>query len=116
MPNSDVSNGKITNYSTEEKGDSTTLPSHTTSSEKVRGVVEYISSHPKVDKDPAPMVAVSNYKDSAIEYVVRAGRQQCILGRILGHIQWYGCFIQGKRSCNDLPAPQRSHRKIDTGP
>lgn len=74
MPNSDVSNGKITNYSTEEKRrfNLNFTVSYICPPEKVRGVLlEYISSHPKVDKDPAPMVAVSNYKDSAIEYVVR---------------------------------------------
>ena len=74
MPNSDVSNGKITNYSTEEKRrfNLNFTVSYDCPPEKVRGVLlEYISSHPKVDKDPAPMVAVSNYKDSAIEYVVR---------------------------------------------
>ncbi|MDY9921381.1 MAG: mechanosensitive ion channel family protein [Synergistota bacterium] len=75
MPNSEVSNGKITNYSTEEKRrfNLNFTVSYDCPPEKVREVLlGYISSHPKIDKEPAPLVAVSKYKDSSIEYVVRA--------------------------------------------
>lgn len=75
IPNVDVSNGKIMNYSTEEKRrfNLRFTASYDSPPEKVRKVLlEYIASHPLIDKDPAPFVAVSDYKDSSIEYVVRA--------------------------------------------
>ena len=75
IPNSEVSNGKIMNYSTEEKRrfNLKFTASYDCPPDKVREVLlEYISSHPLIDKDPAPFVAVSNYKESSIEYVVRA--------------------------------------------
>lgn len=75
IPNSDVSNAKIINYSTEEKRrfNLKFTASYDSPPEKVRKVLlEYISSHPLIDKDPAPFVAVGDYKESSIEYVVRA--------------------------------------------
>lgn len=75
VPNSDISNDKIINYSTEEKRrfNLKFTASYDSPPEKVRrALLEYISSHPLIDKDPAPFVAVSDYKDSSIEYVVRA--------------------------------------------
>lgn len=74
IPNSDVSNGKITNYSTEEKRrfNLKFTVSYECPPDKVRKVLlDYVSSHPRVDSDPAPFVAVSDYKESSIEYVVR---------------------------------------------
>ena len=75
LPNSEVSNGKITNYSTEEKRrfNLNFTASYDCPPDKVREVLlEYVSSHPNIDKEPAPFVAVSKYKESSIEYVVRA--------------------------------------------
>lgn len=75
IPNSDVSNAKIINYSTEAKRrfNLKFTASYDSPPEKVRKVLlEYISSHPLIDKDPAPFVAVGDYKESSIEYVVRA--------------------------------------------
>lgn len=75
IPNSDVSNAKIINYSTEEKRrfNLKFTASYDSPPAKVRKVLlEYISSHPLIDKDPAPFVAVGDYKESSIEYVVRA--------------------------------------------
>jgi len=75
IPNSDVSSGKIQNYSSEEKRrfNLRFTASYDSAPEKVRKVLlEYIASHPLIDKDPAPFVAVSDYKESSIEYVVRA--------------------------------------------
>ena len=75
IPNSEVSNGKIMNYSTEEKRrfNLKFTVSYDCPPDKVRKVLlEYISSHPLIDKDPAPFVAVSSYKESSIEYTVRA--------------------------------------------
>jgi small conductance mechanosensitive channel len=75
LPNSEVSNGKITNYSTEEKRrfNLNFTVSYDCPPDKVREVLlEYVSSHPNIDKEPAPFVAVSKYKESSIEYVVRA--------------------------------------------
>ena len=75
IPNSEVANGKIMNYSTEEKRrfNLKFSVSYDCPTDKVRKVLlEYISAHPKIDRDPAPFVAVSDYKESSIEYVVRA--------------------------------------------
>ncbi len=75
MPNSDVSNGKITNYSTEEKRrfNLKFTVSYDCPPEKVRKVLlDYISAHPRIDREPAPFVGVNEYKESSIEYVVRA--------------------------------------------
>ena len=75
IPNSDVSSSKITNYSTEDKRrfNLKINVSYECPPEKVRKVLlDYISAHPQVDTDPAPFVAVSDYKESSIEYVVRA--------------------------------------------
>lgn len=75
IPNNEVSNGKIMNYSTEEKRrfNLKITASYDCPPEKVRKVLlDYISAHPQIDKDPAPFVAVSSYKESSIEYVVRA--------------------------------------------
>ena len=75
LPNSEVSNGKITNYSTEEKRrfNLNLTVSYDCPPDKVREVLlEYVSSNPNIDNEPAPFVAVSKYKESSIEYVVRA--------------------------------------------
>lgn len=75
IPNNEISNGKIMNYSTEEKRrfNLKFSASYDSPPEKVRKtLLEYISSHPQIDKDPPPFVAVSDYKESSIEYVVRA--------------------------------------------
>lgn len=75
IPNVDVSDGKIINYSMAEKRrfNLRFTASYDSPPDKMRKVLlEYIASHPFIDKDPAPFVAVSDYKDSAIEYVVRA--------------------------------------------
>ncbi len=75
IPNNEISNGKIMNYSTEEKRrfNLKFSASYDSPPEKVRkALLEYISSHPQIDKDPPPFVAVSDYKESSIEYVVRA--------------------------------------------
>jgi small conductance mechanosensitive channel len=75
IPNNDISSGKIINYSTEEKRrfNFKITASYDSPPEKVRKtLLEYVASHPLIDKDPAPFVAVSDYKESSIEYVVRA--------------------------------------------
>ena len=75
IPNSDVSSSKITNYSTEDKRrfNLKINVSYECPPEKVRKVLlDYISAHPQIDREPAPFVAVSDYKESSIEYVVRA--------------------------------------------
>jgi small conductance mechanosensitive channel len=75
IPNSEVSNGKIMNYSTEDKRrfNLKINVSYECPPEKVRKVLlDYISAHPQIDREPAPFVAVSDYKESSIEYVVRA--------------------------------------------
>jgi small conductance mechanosensitive channel len=75
IPNSDVSSSKITNYSTQDKRrfNLKINVSYDCPPEKVRKVLlDYISAHPKIDRDPAPFVAVSDYKENCIEYVVRA--------------------------------------------
>ena len=75
IPNSEVSNGKIMNYSTEEKRrfNLKFTVSYDCPPDKVRKVLlDYISAHPQIDRDPEPFVAVNSYKESSIEYVVRA--------------------------------------------
>ena len=74
IPNGAISNGSIKNYS--ETGarrvDCTIGISYTSDVKKAREVLmEVMVSHPKVLKDPAPIVMVSNLGDSSVDLVVR---------------------------------------------
>ena len=75
VPNSQIANEKIINYTSEEERrvDWKFTASYDAPVEAVKKAVEdVLSSHPLVQVTPAPFVRVSNYGDSAIEYTVRA--------------------------------------------
>jgi len=115
IPNSDVSNGKIMNYSTEKKRrfNLNFSVSYECPPEKVRKtLLEYVSSHPLIDKDPAPFVAVSNYKESSIEYVVRAWSDSSVYWDVYWDI-YNGLDDLFKKNglIMTYPPSQRSHRK-----
>ena len=75
VPNSQIANEKIINYSSEEERrvDLKFTASYDAPVETVKKAVEEVlGSHPLVQVTPEPFVRVSNYGDSAIEYTVRA--------------------------------------------
>ena len=74
VPNSQIANEKIVNYTVEEERrvDFKFTASYDAPVETVKKVLEdVLNSHPMVQVTPAPFVRVSNYGDSAIEYSVR---------------------------------------------
>lgn len=90
IPNGDISSAKIVNYSAEEKRrfNLRVGASYDSPPEKVKKVLlDYLNSHPQIDKDPAPFVSVAEYKDSYIEYVVRAWADNSIFWDVHWEIQ-----------------------------
>lgn len=74
IPNSEIAGEKITNYSAEEnrRVDLKVSASYDAPIELVKATIQKIlGEHPKTMATPAPLVRVSAYGDSAIEYVVR---------------------------------------------
>ncbi len=74
IPNSDVTAASIVNYSTDplRRVDLTFCASYECETEDVKkAIMEAASETGKVLADPAPFVAILNYKESSIEYVVR---------------------------------------------
>ncbi len=75
VPNSQISAEKIVNFTAEpeRRVDLTITTSYDAPIELVKKTItEVIGAHPLTQVTPEPMVRVSNYGDSAIEYVVRA--------------------------------------------
>ena len=75
VPNSQIANEKIINYTTEKERrvDLTFTTSYDAPVEKVKKTIEDVmGAHALVQVTPEPFVRVSNYGDSAIEYTVRA--------------------------------------------
>jgi small conductance mechanosensitive channel len=74
IPNGDISNGSIVNYSTEpqRRVDMTFGIGYGDDIDKARQVInEQISKDERILKDPAPMVRVSELGDSSVNFVVR---------------------------------------------
>lgn len=74
IPNGDVTSCSIVNYSRESlrRVDMSFSASYDDSTESVReAILDAVSGDERILADPAPFVAVSAYKDSAVEYVVR---------------------------------------------
>ena len=74
IPNGDVTAASIVNYSRESlrRVDFTFCASYDDSTESVKAaIMEAVSEDSRILSDPEPFVALSAYKDSAIEYVVR---------------------------------------------
>lgn len=75
IPNSNITDAKVTNYSTEplRRVDINVSASYDAPIESVKSAIQgAIADHPKTLREPdAPAVRVTNYGDSAIEYVVR---------------------------------------------
>ena len=75
VPNSQIANEKIINYTAEEERrvDLKFTTSYDAPVETVKKAIEeVVGSHALIQVTPAPFVRVSNYGDSAIEYTVRA--------------------------------------------
>ncbi|MDB9755001.1 mechanosensitive ion channel [Winogradskyella sp.] len=74
IPNGALSNGNIINYTTEgtRRVDLVFGVGYDTDIKKAKAVFsQVLASHPKVLKEPAPTVAVSELADSSINFVVR---------------------------------------------
>jgi len=74
VPNSEVSSGKITNYTTEgnRRVDLTFFTSYDSHPELVKQTIQsVIAAHPLALFTPDPFVRTSAYKESCIEYTVR---------------------------------------------
>ena len=75
VPNSQIANEKIINYTAEEERrvDLKFTTSYDAPVETVKKAIEeVVGSHALIQVTPTPFVRVSNYGDSAIEYTVRA--------------------------------------------
>lgn len=74
VPNSEVSSSKIINYTMvgTRRVDLTFMASYDDDVETVKAALRKAAALPQVLEDPPLFVAVSNYGDSAIEYVLRA--------------------------------------------
>ena len=74
IPNGALSNGNITNYTTEGmlRVDLTIGVSYDADIKQTKDVLmNVLTSHPKVLKDPAPAVTVSELADSSVNFAVR---------------------------------------------
>lgn len=74
IPNGDISNGSIVNYSTEPKRrvDMTFGIGYEDDIDKAKGIIEgLIDQDKRILKDPDPMVRVSELGDSSVNFVVR---------------------------------------------
>ena len=74
IPNGTLSNGNITNYTTEGKlrVDLTIGVGYDEDIKKTKEVLmNVLTSNPKVSKDPTPSVNVSNLGDSSVDFAVR---------------------------------------------
>ncbi len=74
IPNAALSNGNIINYTTEgtRRVDLVFGVGYDSDIKQTKDVLmQVLTSHPKVLKDPAPVVAVSELADSSINFVVR---------------------------------------------
>ena len=73
LPNASVVASQIVNYSTAttRRVDVTVSASYDAPIETVKAALLRAANHPAVLSDPAPFAGVTNYGDSAIEYVVR---------------------------------------------
>lgn len=74
VPNSELSQGKVTNYSAEENRriDLKISASYDAPYEKVKScILRVVCEHPKTFATPEPMVRVNNFGESAIEYIIR---------------------------------------------
>lgn len=75
IPNSDVAAAKITNFSAEERRrvDLVFSVSYDAApSAVIETLKALVESHPKVLRDPAPFIRLSEYGDNQISYTVRA--------------------------------------------
>ena len=75
IPNGEIYNSSITNYSTEPKRrvDMTFGCGYSDNLKKAKEILEtLVKNDTRVLKDPAPMVAVSELADSSVNFVVRA--------------------------------------------
>ena len=74
IPNSDVVGSSINNYSAEElrRVDMLFCAAYSEPTEKVKSaIMEVIQADGRILDDPAPFVALNEYKESVVEYVVR---------------------------------------------
>ena len=74
VPNSHLAGAKVTNYTVlgTRRVDLTFTASYEASTEDVKAAIqEVIDGNPKVLKDPAPAILLSDYQSSSIQYTVR---------------------------------------------
>ncbi len=75
IPNSEISNAKIINYTRlgKRRVDMTFTASYDAPTETVKTAIrEALAQFPQIKEEPAPVIYLSNYGASSIEYVVRA--------------------------------------------
>lgn len=74
IPNSELAQGKVTNYSAEENRriDLKISASYDAPFEKVKAcILRVVCEHPKTFATPEPMVRVNSFGESSIEYIIR---------------------------------------------
>jgi len=109
IPNGAISNGSIKNYSDTgaRRVDCTIGISYDSDVKKAREVLmEVMTSHPKVLKDPEPIVMVSNLGDSSVDLAVRPHCQPEDYWDVYFHVYEEGKAALDKAGIT-IPFPQR---------
>jgi len=114
IPNGAISNGSIKNYTSTpaRRIDCTIGISYSSDIKKAREVLlEVMRSHPKVLKDPEPLVMVSNLGDSSVDLAVRPHVLPGDYWDVYFHVYEEGKLALDKAGIS-IPFPQRDVHMI----
>jgi len=114
IPNGAISNGSIKNYTSTpaRRIDCTIGISYSSDIKKAREVLlEVMRSHPKVLKDPEPIVMVSNLGDSSVDLAVRPHVLPGDYWDVYFHVYEEGKLALDKAGIS-IPFPQRDVHMI----
>lgn len=109
IPNGAISNGSLQNYSETDarRVDCTIGISYDSDIKKAREVLlEVVTSHPKVLKDPAPTIAVGELADSSVNLLVRPHCAPGDYWEVYFHVYEEGKIALDKAGIT-IPFPQR---------
>lgn len=117
IPNGAISNGSIKNYTETpaRRVDCTIGISYDSDIKRAREILmDVLTSHPKVLKDPAPTVAVANLGDSSVDLVVRPHVHPEDYWEVYFHIYEEGKIALDKAGIT-IPFPQRDVHLFQQG-
>lgn len=114
IPNGVLSNGNITNYSTEKlrRVDITMGVSYDADIKQTKELLmKILTDHPKVLKDPAPMIAMGELADSSVNYLVRPWVQSQDYWDVYFEVM-ETCKVELDKAGIEIPYPQMDiHKK-----